>query len=165
MLTKPPATSPQHDAEDIAEAARRLARSTRDVADPSDLYWVLNDLAAAVPRLQQVAIQIATAHGELLPLAHDHHGRTAQGHAEAITTAAHLRQSADLLGQVHFILDLASTHAGNIAWYEPASATPVTAEPTPGTEAGANDHPRHAMHPKPSVLDAPSPVPADGDPT
>jgi hypothetical protein len=115
-------THPQHDAEDAAEAIRRLAHSTRAFADVSDTYWVLTDLAATVRRLEQVAIQVATAHRENLDLAHDDHGWSAGGYVKAVTAAAHLRRAAELFNRAHTSLDLAMRHSGGIAWYDPASS-------------------------------------------
>lgn len=116
-------TSPQHDAEDAAEALRRLSHSTRTFADPSDTYWVLSDLAAMVRRLEQVATQVAAAHSDNAHLAHDDRGQAAAGHVQALTAAGHLRKVVELFGLAHVSLDLALNHSGAIAWYDPASTT------------------------------------------
>ncbi|PUB20874.1 hypothetical protein C8K30_11585 [Promicromonospora sp. AC04] len=116
-------TSPQHDAEDAAEALRRLSHSTRTFADLSDTYWVLNDLAAMVRRLEQVTTQVAAAHSDNAHLAHDHHGQAAAGHVQALTAAGHLRKVVQLVGLAHVSLDLALSHSGAIAWYDPTSTT------------------------------------------
>lgn len=116
-------TSPQHDAEDAAEALRRLTHSTRVFADPSDTYWVLNDLAALVGRLEQVTTHVAAAHSNNVHLAHDHHGQAPAGHVQALTAAGHLRKVVELFGLAHASLDLALSHSGAIAWYDPTSTT------------------------------------------
>jgi hypothetical protein len=116
-------TNPQHTAEDAAEAMRNLVFATRSFADPSDTYWVVSDLAAATRRMEQVAIQVASAHRENLQLAHDLHGSAAAGGVKALTAAAHLRRVAEMLGRVHTSLDLAMNHSGAIAWYDPPSPT------------------------------------------
>jgi hypothetical protein len=110
-------TNPQHTAEDAAEAMRNLVFATRSFADPCDMYWVLTDLAATARRMEQVAIQLASAHRENVHLAHDHTGSTAVGGVKALTAAAHLRHVAEILGRAHARVDLAANHSGAIAWY------------------------------------------------
>ncbi|WP_454859686.1 hypothetical protein [Promicromonospora soli] len=119
----PTIASPQHDAEDAAEALRRLSHSTRTFADPSDTYWVLSDLAATVRRLEQVTTQVAAAHSDNAHLAHDDHGQAAAGHVQALTAASHLRKAVELFGLAHISLDLALANSGAIAWYDPSSTT------------------------------------------
>lgn len=109
--------NPQHTAEDTAEAMRNLVFATRSFADPSDTYWVVSDLAATARRMEQVTIQVASAHRENLGLAHDHTGSAAVGEVKALTAAAHLRHVADLLRQAHTSLNLAAKHSSAIAWY------------------------------------------------
>ena len=120
----PTLTNPQHAAEDAAEAMRNLVFATRSFVDPCDTYWVVSDLAAATRRMEQVAIQVASAHREKLHLAHDHNGSTALGEVKALTAAAHLRRVADLLRQAHTSLDLAAKYSGAIAWYGTVPAAP-----------------------------------------
>lgn len=99
--------TPQHAAEDAAEAMRGLVFATRNFADLCDTYWVLSDLAATARRMEQVVIQVASVHRENLDLAHDPHGSAAAGSVKALTAAAHLRRVAELLGRAHTSLDLA----------------------------------------------------------
>ncbi|MFC8797007.1 hypothetical protein ACFT2C_04695 [Promicromonospora sp. NPDC057138] len=138
-----PSTSPQHDAEDTAEALRRLAHSTQKFDDPADTYWVISDLAATVRRLEQVVSQVAAAHRENLHLAHDDQGAAAGGHVQALTAAEDLRKAGELFGRAYVSLDLAMGHSGAIAWY-PASTTPAAAARSAGRRPRAQA--RHARH-------------------
>jgi hypothetical protein len=119
-------TNPQHDAEDAAEAMRRLAHSTRTFDDPSDTYWVITDLAATVRRLEQVIAQVQAAHRDNVDLAHDDQGKAATGHVQALTAAEHLSKAGQLFGLAYVSLDLAMGHSGAIAWY-PATNTTAAA--------------------------------------
>jgi hypothetical protein len=139
-------TNPQHDAEDAAEALRRLAHSTQKFDDPADTYWVISDLAATVRRLEQVITQVEAAHRDNLHLAHDDQGWAAGGHVQALTAAEDLRKAGELFGRAYVSLDLAMGHSGAIAWY-PASPTPTTGAAAAGS-AGRRPRAqaRHARH-------------------
>ncbi|MFJ3408209.1 hypothetical protein [Promicromonospora sp. NPDC090134] len=134
-------TNPQHDAEDAAEALRRLAHSTQKLDDPADTYWVITDLAAVVRRLEQVTAQVQAAHRDNVDLAHDDQGQAAPGQVHALTAVEDLRKAVELLGRAYVSLDLAMGHSGAIAWY-PATNTTAAAGGAGRPRAQA----RHARH-------------------
>ena len=133
-------TNPQHDAEDAAEALRRLAQSTRTFDDPSDTYWVITDLAAAVRRLEQVIAQVQAAHRDNVHLAHDDQGKASTGQVQALTAAEHLSKAGQLFGLAYVSLDLAMGHSGAIAWYPATNTTAGAGGRRPRAQA------RHARH-------------------
>ncbi|WP_423464204.1 hypothetical protein ACO229_06520 [Promicromonospora sp. MS192] len=132
-------SNPQHDAEDAAEALRRLAHSTRTFDDPSDTYWVLTDLAAVIRRLEQVITQVQAAHRDHLDLAHDDQGGTPAGRTNALAAVEHLGKTGELFGLAYASLDLAMSHSGSIAWY-PATTGGGSGGRRPRAQA------RHARH-------------------
>ncbi|WP_419703092.1 hypothetical protein [Promicromonospora sp. NFX87] len=134
-------TNPQHDAEDAAEALRRLAHSTQQLDDPADTYWVITDLAAVVRRLEQVTTQVQAAHRDNVHLAHDDQGKASTGQVHALTAIEHLRKAVELFGRAYVSLDLAMGHSGAIAWYP---ATNTTAAAAGGSRPRAQA--RHARH-------------------
>lgn len=135
-------TNPQHDAEDAAEALRRLAQSTRTFDDPSDTYWVITDLAAVVRRLEQVIAQVQAAHRDNLQLAHDDQGKAATGQVQALTAVEHLSKAGQLFGLAYVSLDLAMGHSGAIAWYPGTNTTAAAGVGGRRPRAQA----RHARH-------------------
>lgn len=134
-------TNPQHDAEDAAEALRRLIASAPSVTDPSEMHWLMSDMALSLMRLQHIAIQVAVAHQGQTHLAHSETGDAAGGRVQSLTVSSHLRRAADLLGWARTRLDLAMTCSDAIAWYDSASATTSTGDVTvPGTDDAPVQH-------------------------
>lgn len=145
-------TNPQHDAEDAAEALRRLAQSTRTFDDPSDTYWVITDLAAVVRRLEQVIAQVQAAHRDNLHLAHDDQGKASTGQVQALTAVEHLGKAGQLFGLAYVSLDLAMGHSGAIAWYPGTNTTAAAGAGGRRPRAQArharhDDEAREAVHP------------------
>jgi hypothetical protein len=133
-------TNPQHDAEDAAEALRRLAHSTQKLDDPADTYWVITDLAAVVRRLELVTAQVQAAHRDNVDLAHDDQGKAAAGQVHALTAVEHLRKAVEMFGRAYVSLDLAMGHSGAIAWYPATNSTAAGGANRPRAQA------RHARH-------------------
>ena len=134
-------TNPQHDAEDAAEALRRLLASAPSVTDPSEMHWLMSDMALSLMRLQHIAIQVAVAHQGQSHLAHSETGDAAGGRVQSLTVSAHLRRAADLLGWARTRLDLAMTCSDVIAWYDSTSPTTSTGDMTvPGPDDAPVQH-------------------------
>lgn len=128
-------TNPQYDAEDAAEALRRLIASAPSVTDPSEMHWLMSDMALSLMRLQHIAIQVAVAHQGQTHLAHSESGDAAGGRVQSLTVSSHLRRAAELLGWARTRLDLAMTCSDAIAWYDSASPTTSTGDLTaPGRD-------------------------------
>jgi hypothetical protein len=128
-------TNPQYDAEDAAEALRRLIASAPSVTDPSDMHWLMSDMALSLMRLQHIAIQVAVVHQGQTHLAHSETGDAAGGRVQSLTVSSHLRRAAELLGWARTRLDLAMTCSDSIAWYDSASPTTAPGNATvPGTD-------------------------------
>lgn len=100
-----------------AEHLRALAHATRRFEDPSDTYWVVGDLGAITRRLQEVLVNVASAHTDHLELAHTDDGNQVEGRQHAHDAATSLRRASRLLEDVGRFVSDAQSHSGRIAWH------------------------------------------------
>lgn len=115
---------PLADARESAAGLRALAHATRAFADPADMYEVVGELLSGVRSLHQVLDQLASGHETYRSRALDDAGDPSAGAVSSAAAAAELRRVAALVGQAEHGLDLASQHAGRVAW-APTAPPPV----------------------------------------
>ena len=107
---------PSRDTDELAEAARGLAYSTRQIENPKDTYEVLGSLHLTLSRIQQGLQQLAAWHQRHGQFAATDDGDRAAGHTHAVRASAALTTAAlsveDATGQVM----AAHSENGRIAW-------------------------------------------------
>ncbi len=108
-------------AAELAEVARTLAHSTRDVPVPSESYNMLGELTATLADLEQVCRQLAAWHERVIDGVHyegeDSHGDGATG---TVTAAAELERAATALASAEAALRQAHSANGVVRWFDSA---------------------------------------------
>ena len=104
-------------ASELAESARTLAHSTRNVPVPSHSYSLLGELRATVDSLEQVCRQLSAWHADVVDGVHyegeDNRGDGATG---TVTAAADLEHAAAALDAASVALGQAHTANGVVRW-------------------------------------------------
>ncbi len=129
---------PVPSADEAAEHLRALAHATRHFHDPGGTYWVLGDLGAITHRLQEVLVNVASAHMNHRGLAHTDDGNQPEGQQHAHDAAMALGRAAVLLEDVGRHVNDAQSHSGRIAWH--GAATPGEREVPERGPRGAVAH-------------------------
>lgn len=116
-------------AREIAELARTLAHSTRDIPRPSDSYALLGELSAAQRSLAQVYEQLAVWHGQVRTgLHHDGDDPSAGTEAYGIGGAANraaslLREAGERAALAEDSLREAHSANGVVRWFDSTDPT------------------------------------------
>lgn len=111
----------EDNAEQMRQAARQLARSSRTFENPDEMYDVLGSISYTLGALSQSLTQIGTWHEQHTDrAAHDNGDRTA-GAADAASVARLLQRSAVALDVALNEVMAAHSTNGRIAW-QPAPA-------------------------------------------
>jgi len=110
---------------ELAEVARTLAHSTRDVPAPSESYSMLGELTATLADLEQVCLQLAAWHERVIDGVH-YEGEDSRGDGATgtVTAAAELERAATALASAEAALRQAHSANGVVRWFD--SAHPVT---------------------------------------
>lgn len=113
-------------AAELAEAARTLAHSTRQIPRPFDSYTLLGELSAAQRSLAQVYEQLAVWHGQVEAGIH-HDGEDPSARAEDYGTggaagraASLLREAAERAGLAEDSLREAHSANAVVRWFDAA---------------------------------------------
>ena len=106
-------------AAELAETARTLAHSTRNVPVPSDSYSLLGELRATVDALEQVCRQLSAWHAGVVDGIHyegeDDRGDGATG---TVAAAADLERAAAALNAASEALGRAHAANGVVRWHD-----------------------------------------------
>lgn len=105
----------------LAEVARTLAHSTRDVPVPSESYSMLGELAVTLGDLEQVCRQLAAWHGRVIDGVH-YEGEDSRGDGATgtVTAAAELERAATALADAESALRQAHSANGVVRWFDSA---------------------------------------------
>lgn len=102
----PTFNDPVADADEVREAARGLAHTTRNVEDPTAMYSVIASLGAALASIAQVLHQLGTIHDRMASTdAPTPIGQS--GRAAAYRTACELHRASEMASQVAATVDRA----------------------------------------------------------
>lgn len=123
----PNVDDPVASADALAEHARALVRATAAFDRPSDGYWVLGSLLATHRRVEQVYVQVATAHLAHQAEASTDTGDPREGRRHAQDAAMALRRAVFHMDAIERELDDASQHLGQIRWPAPVGSPPTRA--------------------------------------
>jgi hypothetical protein len=106
---------------ELAEVARTLAHSTRDVPVPSESYSMLGELTATLADLEQVCRQLAAWHERVIDGVH-YEGEDARGDGATgtVTAAAELERAATALASAETALRQAHSANGIVRWFDSA---------------------------------------------
>ena len=108
-------------ATELAEVARTLAHSTRDVPAPSESYSMLGELTATLADLQQVCRQLAAWHARVIDGVH-YEGEDSRGDGATgtVTASAELERAASALASAEAALRQAHSANGVVRWFDSA---------------------------------------------
>ncbi len=106
-------------ATELAEVARTLAHSTRDVPAPSESYSMLGELTATLADLQQVCRQLAAWHARVIDGVH-YEGEDSRGDGATgtVTASAELERAAAALDSAEDALRRAHSANGVVRWFD-----------------------------------------------
>lgn len=136
------ATHPTEHAETARTVLRMLAKTTRRVEDPSQLYAVIDDLRGGVQALHTTVAQLADAHTAHQDRAISRTGDPAAGRTAAAEAHAALREAAHSLDGVEKWLRAAADRTDHVDWTPaPAAPSPVVEEVDPAQAlTGLSEH-------------------------
>lgn len=127
---------PARDADELGEAARRLACATRRISVPDDTYRVLGSMHSALTSLQQSLRQLADWHERHSPFAATDDGDRAAGQEQAAKASGWLTIAAASLDQVVQLVMTAQSENGRIAWHpEPSRLDQALADRSASLDA------------------------------
>lgn len=127
---------PARDADELGEAARRLAYATRRISVPDDTYRVLGSMHSALTSLQQSLRQLADWHERHSPFAATDDGDRAAGQEQAAKASGWLTIAAASLDQVVQLVMTAQSENGRIAWHpEPSRLDQALADRSASLDA------------------------------
>ncbi len=118
------------EADELREAARGLAHSTRRIDDPSAIYSAIGSISLTLGSLSQVLHQLGAAHGQTSDRALEPVGRAAR--ASAYQVAWELHRAAETLTQVGTAVDRAHQIEAAITYDVHPPVTPSAIGQTPG---------------------------------
>jgi hypothetical protein len=110
-----PHRPPEH-ASDAREALRRLAHTTRQVEDPTEIYAILGDLSNGLASLAQSLHQIGDFHDRPATKRAWVDGDVRAGRAASYQVAWELHRAAEMVHQVAGVIDRAHEAEATIAY-------------------------------------------------
>ena len=110
-----PHRPPEH-ASDAREALRRLAHTTRQVEDPTEIYAILGDLSNGLASLAQSLHQIGDFHDSPATKRAWVDGDVRAGRAASYQVAWELHRAAEMVHQVGGVIDRAHEVEATIAY-------------------------------------------------
>jgi hypothetical protein len=129
-----PHRPPEH-ASDAREALRRLAHTTRQVEDPTEIYAILGDLSNALASLAQSLHQIGDFHDGAATKRSWVDGDVRAGRAASYQVTWDLHRAAEMVHQVAGVIDRAHEVEATIA-YDIHDFPNLAASPRPSHEPG-----------------------------
>lgn len=117
------------------ESLRSLARTSRRITDPSEIYDLLGDLSLAMTSLAQSLHQIAGVHDRLQPGRASVADSTRSGKATSYAVSWEVHRAAEMLTQVAASVDRAHQDEARISY---AAMNPLLT-PTPGSMPSLNN--------------------------
>jgi len=107
---------PLEHASDAREALRRLAHTTRQVEDPTEIYAILGDLSNSLASLAQSLHQIGDFHDGPATKRAWVDGNVRAGRAASYQVAWELQRAAEMVHQVAAVVDRAHEIEATIAY-------------------------------------------------
>lgn len=121
-----PASESTNHAAQASEHLRRLAHTTRTIADPGEVYDLLGDLSSAITSMAQSLHQIAKVHDNLEPGRARVAESTVSGRATSYGISWEVHRAAEMLAQVSRVVDRAHQDEAKIAYVQPDPLLPAS---------------------------------------
>lgn len=116
--------NPVADADELREAARGLAHTTRQLEDPRAIYSIVGSLSASLASLAQVLHQIGTTH-DMAPAAGVASSVSRDACATSYQVAWELHRAAEMIAQVGATIERAHQLEAAITYDIHAPLTPT----------------------------------------
>ncbi|MER6971135.1 hypothetical protein ABT304_08785 [Nocardioides sp. NPDC000445] len=117
------------------ESSRRLAHTTRNITDPTEIYDLVGNLSLSITSLAQSLHQIAKVHDRLDPGRARVAESARSGRATSYAVSWELHRAAEILIQAASGLDRAHQDEARIAYGPPEPTLSATNNATPAATA------------------------------